>query len=736
MTDLFDVVRDRARASTSAARSLVPLIAGEMKVTRRDLNVAMVAAYGGTDADGCWTQRDSFEMLEHALALHLVNERPSLQSAADIRPALALLDRLPTQTVRSEEQIDWQQFSTPVDVGALAVLLAAAQPEDIVLEPSAGNGLLVAQLPTVAALQLNEVDPARRGRLAATFPQAAISAHDGATLASVMASLARPSLILMNPPFSRSVGRGADALAAVRHLQAALKRLRPGGRLVSIMPDWFANSARMAEIWTTTLAGTTLRTSIRLTDGYGKHGTGVAVRLYVIDKAVGDTTTVTIVRRNVAEALNAIVIPARTPLQPDIAASSGKRGGTVSLFRAMKSRPAAAPRVFRAPSRNEVLPVAYQVLETPAPIAEQVGVYLPYRPSRIVFDAAGEHPTSLVESVAMGSIPAPIPSHIPHLPERTVSERLLSSSQLETVVYAGHAWTQFIPGTFVCDKEGVGLVLDATGRSYRKGFFLGDGTGAGKGRQVAATILDNWLAGRRKAIWVSKNEALHADAVRDWTALGGMAADVQPLSRWKIDEPITMTEGVLFVTYPTLRSGRGDATRLDQIIAWAADDFDGVIAFDEAHEMGGVAGGEGAMGAKAGSLQGIAGVLLQNRLPAARVLYASATGASEVNNLAYAVRLGLWGPETSFADREAFISEIRQGGIAAMELVARDLKATGLYTARALSFAGVEYDILRHELTPDQIDVYDSYADAWAILWRAAHKISYREEAVMRRSAA
>lgn len=26
----------------------------------------------------------------------------------------------------------------------------------------------------------------------------------------------------------------------------------------------------------------------------------------------------------------------------------------------------------------------------------------------------------------------------------------------------------------------------------------------------------------------------------------------------------------------------------------------------------------------------------------------------------------------------------------------RDLKATGLYTARALSFAGVEYDILRH----------------------------------------
>ncbi|MGE5564277.1 MAG: strawberry notch C-terminal domain-containing protein, partial [Bacillota bacterium] len=97
-------------------------------------------------------------------------------------------------------------------------------------------------------------------------------------------------------------------------------------------------------------------------------------------------------------------------------------------------------------------------------------------------------------------------------------------------------------------------------------------------------------------------------------------------------------------------------------------------------------------------------------------LYASATGASDVNNLAYAARLGLWGPETAFADRAQFVASIRDGGIAAMELVARDLKALGLYTARALSFAGVEYDILEHALTPEQIATYDAYADAWAII--------------------
>ncbi|MDQ7814004.1 strawberry notch-like NTP hydrolase domain-containing protein, partial [Brevundimonas sp.] len=56
------------------------------------------------------------------------------------------------------------------------------------------------------------------------------------------------------------------------------------------------------------------------------------------------------------------------------------------------------------------------------------------------------------------------------------------------------------------------------------------------------------------------------------------------------------------------------------------------------------------------------------------------------------------------------------GGVAAMEVLARDLKALGLYTARSLSYAGVEYEILEHELTPDQIEIYDAYADAFSII--------------------
>jgi hypothetical protein len=713
MRDLLDIA---AVTDSGAACTIAKLLANAEPIARRDLNQAMTATFGGSDAEGRWTQRDSFEMLEHALALYLSTRPFSLTTLADVEHAFALMERLPTQTVRNEQQIQFQQFSTPVDIAALAVLLAAIGDDDIVLEPSAGNGLLVAQAPACKELQLNEIDPKRRERLTSIFPHGQITGHDGADLVSLHAGLARPSVVLMNPPFSRSIGRGADDLAALRHLQAAIRRVRGGGRVVAIMPDWFTGSTRVKAAYATVLSGCTVRTSLRLEHCYRKHGTDIAVRLYVIDKVAGDIAPETIQRAAVPAFLDCLTIPSRAMLTEAARPATPVRVSGSTLFGSARKTKAPAPRPFHAPVRNNVMPVTYQKLDQAAPLAEQVGVYLPYRPSRIIFDTAGEHPTALVESVAMGSIPAPIPSYIPHLPERTVAERMLSSSQLETVVYAGHAWSQMLPGTFKPATEGVGLTIDPEGRGYRKGFFLGDGTGAGKGRQVAACILDNWLQGKRRHIWVSKNEPLLEDARRDWTALGGLSADVQPLSNWKIDQPIALDQGVIFVTYPTLRSGRSDNTRLQQLIDWAGPDFDGVIAFDEAHEMGGVAGGEGAMGAKEGSQQGICGVLLQNHLPGARVLYASATGASDVNNLAYAVRLGLWGPETAFANREAFISSIRQGGIAAMELVARDLKALGLYTSRALSFAGVEYEILRHGLTPVQIEIYDTYANAWSVI--------------------
>jgi hypothetical protein len=74
---------------------------------------------------------------------------------------------------------------------------------------------------------------------------------------------------------------------------------------------------------------------------------------------------------------------------------------------------------------------------------------------------------------------------------------------------------------------------------------------------------------------------------------------------------------------------------------------------------------------------------LQNKLPKARVVYASATGASEPRNMAYMVRLGMWGEGTPFKEFADFISAVEKRGVGAMEIVAMDMKLRGEFSTVA-----------------------------------------------------
>lgn len=333
------------------------------------------------------------------------------------------------------------------------------------------------------------------------------------------------------------------------------------------------------------------------------------------------------------------------------------------------------------------------------------GVYASYTTAPLTVKGAKKHPAPLVESSAMSAVSSPELHYVPKLDKKIIESGSLSDAQLENISYAGQSHEQVLPD------------------GKRKGYFIGDGTGVGKGRQLAGIILDNFNQGRTKAVWVSAKKELFEDAIRDWSDLGGDPDKVFNYTNATTRKKLPgMSDGILFVTYDTLKGGSKDkgetkgTKHIDVIEKWLGDDFDGVIVFDESHKMANLKPTKKGFGKTKASEIAIAGNKLQNDMKNARVVYASATGATNIENLAYAQRLGLWGEGTQFADEEDFITKIGSSGIAAMELVARDMKAMGVYLARSISYDGVEYTQLQHKLTPDQKYMYNTMSEGWQVV--------------------
>ncbi len=724
-----------ATAIITAAHDLLGHLAAGRRIDTPAIRTAMQSAFGASDATGAWDWKIAYEAVEVAQLLFMRRYGPAIHArTADPFERLKLLERIarlaPTQTRRSEEMQAYQQFSTPLGLAWVAGFAAGFLPDELVLEPSAGTGLMAVQAELAGCrLAVNEVAEVRAALLGCLFASSHVSMHDAAQIHDRLDAAVVPSCIIMNPPFSAALNvdsRVADA--AIRHLSSAVARLADGGRLVAITgancaPDhkaWRDGFVRMQDnarvVFSAVIAGSV----------FAPHGTSVETRLTVIDKVPADNPAQFPASRGMAPDLATLLrwladsLPPRQPiaasaLQPLVAARNSQ---------AIKASP--RPRLATAPIPAICgVPLDYDVIDWCPPTDGKLSesLYEPYSLQSIRIAGAQPHPTRLVQSAAMSSVAPPKPSYRPHLPAGLVEQGLLSDAQLESVIYAGEAHADHLAGRWSVDAtwnkvEAAPDDCDTPVR-FRKGWFLGDGTGAGKGRQVAGIVLDNWLKGRSRAVWISKSDKLLEDAQRDWKALGQEPLLVTPLARFRQGMPIRLEQGILFTTYATLRSDAREnrVSRVQQIVDWLGTDFDGVIVFDESHAMQNAGGGKSERGDSAPSQQGRAGLRLQHALPNARIVYVSATGATTVENLAYAQRLGLWGgADFPFDKRTDFVAAIEAGGVAAMEVLARDLKALGLYAARSLSYEGVEYELLEHQLTPHQVRIYDGYAGAFQVI--------------------
>ena len=354
------------------------------------------------------------------------------------------------------------------------------------------------------------------------------------------------------------------------------------------------------------------------------------------------------------------------------------------------------------------------------------------------------HTSPAVESALLSSVSAPpVPNAAAEVVLPLVQEGKLSPLQAEGVCLAVNRFRRVFTASNNNNAGGV-----------RAGFFIGDGAGIGKGRQISGTILDALSRnhGRGRHLWLSVSRELVQDAKRDLSDIG-CHVDVHDGAEvldqmsggkkakglgvcvfWKCivaqvhhfiysycvyyfesGAGASLGKGVLFITYSLLVSGK----RVEDIIHWLANtgsvmgktaekdrertqlekSYSGCIVFDEAHK---------AKNLEQDTRTAKLVLALQERLPNARVLYCSATGVSDIKHMVYATRLGLWGSGNPlYPTFDTFNRALSKRGVGAQEMLALEMKRKGIFLARTLSWDGAEFHTMEVRLSQQQIAMYD-----------------------------
>ena len=772
-------VVSKGEASKQIANYVADKLAKGEKISAMELSQISSKAFGGTMADNAYSIKDAYDAMELGVNQYILSMK---EVSAD--KMIELLELLPTQTKRTEEQVKFQQFSTPPSIAYLANYTANVNSSDIMLEPSAGiGGIAVFAKKDGAKVYVNELDN-RRLEVLKNMPFDGFFNENAEQLDNILGGKIEPTVIVMNPPFSSSAERNMKKTKiGASHIEQALKILAPNGRLVAIVGKGMADGEPAFRTWWNDIKSQyNVRANIGINGkNYNKYGTNFDIQMLVIDKN-GPTTQPTVTayvdtlqelqeklggirdeRPAIDYSANEQRTPATTRQETATTGKSADNGNSVVSDAGSTTNNGKPTDISRDTGKSNVQDVQSTDTEhgestsvksentdvvadeskrmgnrqSDGPIREEnaVGVdnsnsgqsdiptrrieprkrvkkeltdsiFEQYQTQPLTVQNAQPHPARVSESAAMSAIEPPAITYRPNLPQDIIEKGVVSAVQLEAISYAGQSHSQVLPN------------------GTTRGFFLGDGTGIGKGRTIAGMMLDNYNQGRKKAVWVTLNPSLVNDAKRDVKALFGDSDLVMQFEGGeKANKIFDKNEAILVVSYTTLSRGYDNKdSNFEKIINWLGKDFDGLIVFDEAHKMGNATSTKGTRGIKKASQTGLAGIALQEALPNAKVVYSSATGATEVENLRYAERLGLWGEGTPFIKGDDFVSKVKAGGLAAMELIARDMKAMGVYLSRNISYDDVQYDKITHNLTTQQTKIYDELASSWQIVLQNINK--------------
>jgi len=230
------------------------------------------------------------EIAETALNL-LIRRKYALNLLAAENPAEIVLDllkplalRLPTQTWRSREQMERQQFSTPPGVAYLLVYLLNLDGREQVLEPSAGTGnLAVWTRGNKIKTHTNEIDSRRRFLLEQIgFAPTSFNAE---FINDFLAPDISPDCVLLNPPFSSNGGRTKNNSSkfGFRHVESALERLKKGGRFGIILGEAGGLDTKTGNDFWRKLSDRIEVSAVIKIDGreYFKNGTTVDINLII-----------------------------------------------------------------------------------------------------------------------------------------------------------------------------------------------------------------------------------------------------------------------------------------------------------------------------------------------------------------------------------------------------------------------------------------------------------------------